>query len=148
MALRPALVSLAFGWALLLGAEIVHADDPAQDTTEPREETDPAALFRGANEALAGNRPSEAIAKLEALADRGVVDAVVSFDRGLAYAARVRAGAEQAGDLGRAAHGFEEARELTHDTALATDATNALAVVRSEIARRRSRSGESIEIEH
>jgi hypothetical protein len=115
---------------------------------EPHEETDPAALFRGANEALTGDRPSEAIAKLEALADRGVVDAVVSYNRGLAYAARVRAGGEQSGDLGRAAHGFEEARELTRDAALAQEATNALTIVRSEIARRRSRSGESIEIEH
>ncbi|MDF2694931.1 MAG: hypothetical protein K0S65_3314, partial [Labilithrix sp.] len=77
------------------------------DEETPQEETDPAALFRGANEALAAGRPGEAIAKFEALADRGVVDAVVSFDRGLAYAARVRAGGEQPGDLGRAAHGFE-----------------------------------------
>jgi hypothetical protein len=118
----------------------------ADDT--PPEETDPATLFQGANEALAAGRPSEAIAKLEALADRGVVDAVVSYNRGLAYAARVRAGAEQAGDLGRAAHAFEEARELTRDASLSKDATSALATVRSEIARRRSRSGESVEIEH
>lgn len=112
------------------------------------EDTDPAALFRSANEALAADRPSEAIAKLEALADRGVVDAVVSYNRGLAYAARVRAGSEQAGDLGRAAHGFEEARELTRDPALAADATSALTIVRSEIARRRSRAGDPVEIEH
>jgi hypothetical protein len=120
----------------------------ARADNTPPEETDPAALFRGANEALAAARPSEAIAKLEALADRGVVDAVVSYNRGLAYAARVRAGAEQAGDLGRAVHAFEEARELTRDAALSKDATSALAAVRSEIARRRSRAGESVEIEH
>jgi hypothetical protein len=118
------------------------------DEDAPHEEMDPATLFRGANEALASGRPGEAIAKLEALADRGVVDAVVSFDRGLAYAARVRAGGEQPGDLGRAAHGFEETRELTTDPGLAADATSALTTVRSEIARRRARSGDSVDIEH
>lgn len=116
--------------------------------TTPGEETDPAALFRAATDALAGERPAEAIAKLEALGDRGVVDAVVSYDRGLAYAGRVRAGAEQPGDLGRAAHGFEEARELSHDRALVADATTALEAVRAEVARRRSRAGDPIELEH
>ncbi len=114
---------------------------------EAGEETDPASLFRAATDALAGDRPVEAIAKLEALGDRGVIDAVVSYDRGLAYAGRVRAGAEQPGDLGRAAHGFEEARELSHDAALIDDATTALAAVRAEVAHRRSRSGDPIELE-
>jgi hypothetical protein len=119
-----------------------------QSEDAPNEAMDPATLFQSATAALAAGRPNEAIAKLEALADRGVVDAVISFDRGIAYSERVRAGAEQPGDLGRAAHGFEETRELTHDPALASDATIALTAVRSEIARRRSRAGESIEIEH
>ena len=114
---------------------------------EAGEETDPASLFRAATDALAGDRPVEAIAKLEALGDRGVIDAVVSYDRGLAYAGRVRAGAEQPGDLGRAAHGFEEARELSHDAALIDDATTALAAVRAEVAHRRSRSGDPIELD-
>ena len=60
----------------------------------------------------------------------------------------MRAGAEQPGDLGRAAHGFEETRELTRDPTLVADATTALAVVRSEVAHRRSRAGESVEIGH
>lgn len=120
-------------------------DDVARET---HEEVEPAALFQRANEALAGGRPSEAIAKLEALADRGVVDPVISFDRGLAYAARVRAGGEQPGDLGRAAHGFEETVELTSDPQLASDAASAVATIRSEVARRRARAGESVEIEH
>lgn len=112
------------------------------------EDTDPTALFRSATDALAGDRPAEAIAKLEALGDRGIIDPVVSYDRGLAYAGRVRAGAEQPGDLGRAAHGFEEARELSHDRALVADATTALAAVRAEVAKRRSRAGDPIEFEH
>ena len=111
-------------------------------------ENDPAALFRAATDALAGDRPAEAIAKLEALGDRGVIDPVVSFDRGLAYAGRIRAGAEQPGDLGRAAHGFEEARELSRDGALVADANAALAAVRAEVARRRSRAGDPIEVEN
>jgi hypothetical protein len=120
----------------------------AQDEARQVDESaDPAVLFKTANEALAGGRPGEAIAKFEALADRGVVDAVVSFDRGLAYTARVRSGGEQAGDLGRAAHGFEETRELTSDSTLATDATSALAIVRSEIARRRAHAGDPVEID-
>lgn len=127
--------------AFVMVASVAQAD-------EADEQLDPAALFRGATEAMAAGKPNEAIAKLEALGDRGVVDAVVSYDRGLAYALRVRAGSEQPGDLGRAAHGFEETRELTSDKHLATDATNALAAVRSEIARRRSRAGEPVEIEH
>lgn len=125
---------------------LVFAATAQADETE--EQLDPAALFRGATDALAAGKPNEAIAKLEALGDRGVVDAVVSYDRGLAYAQRVRAGSEQPGDLGRAAHGFEETRELTSDKHLATDAESALAAVRSEIARRRSRAGEPVEIEH
>jgi hypothetical protein len=114
------------------------ADTPADPATT---------LASGAN-LLASGRPAEAIALLEALSDRGVVDAVLSYDRGLAYAERVRAGAEQPGDLGRAAHGFEEARALTHDAALARDATRALAAVRAEIAKRRSRAGETVDLEH
>jgi len=113
------------------------------------DELDPAALFRAATNALAADRPAEAIARLEALGDRGIVDPVVSYDRGLAYAGRVRSGpgSEQPGDLGRAAHGFEEARELSRDSALVADATTALAAVRAEVARRRSRAGDPIELD-
>lgn len=123
-------------------------DRTADANAGTAEDTDPKALFRAATDALAGDRPAEAIAKLEALGDRGIVDPVVSYDRGLAYAGRVRAGAEQPGDLGRAAHGFEEARELSRDRALVADATTALAAVRAEVAKRRSRAGDPIELEH
>lgn len=112
------------------------------------EDTDPATLFRAATDALTGDRPAEAIALLEALGDRGIVDPVVSYDRGLAYAGRVRAGTEQPGDLGRAAHGFEEARELSRDPALVADASSALAAVRAEVAKRRARAGDPIELDH
>jgi len=111
------------------------------------DDQDPAVIFRSATDALAGDRSTDAIAKFEALGDHGVVDPVASFDRGLAYAKRVRAGAEQSGDLGRAVHGFEEARELSRDPALVADASRALVAIRAEIARRRARAGDPVEIE-
>jgi hypothetical protein len=112
-----------------------------------RADDDPAALFAQATQALKEGRAGDAIASFEALADRGVVDAVASYDRGLAYAARVHIGAEVPGDLGRAAHGFEEARDLSRDPRLTEDATRALTVVRSEVARRRSRAGQPVEVD-
>jgi hypothetical protein len=116
-------------------------------TSPARAEDDPAALFAQATQALKEGRAGDAIASFEALADRGVVDPVASYDRGLAYATRVRIGAEVPGDLGRAAHGFEEARDLSRDSRLTEDATHALTVVRSEVARRRTRAGQPVEVD-
>jgi hypothetical protein len=112
-----------------------------------RADDDPAALFAQATQALKEGRAGDAIASFEALADRGLVDPVASYDRGLAYATRVRIGAEVPGDLGRAAHGFEEARDLSRDARLTDDATHALTVVRSEVARRRTRAGQPVEVD-
>jgi len=112
-----------------------------------RAEDETAALFGSAARALHDGRAGDAIAAFEALADRGVVDPVASYDRGLAYAARVRIGAEAPGDLGRAVHGFEEARDLSGEPTLVDDASRALAVVRGEIARRRLRVGEPVEVD-
>jgi len=108
---------------------------------------DPASVMADGAKALRDGRASDAIATFESLADLGVVDAVASYDRGLAYASRVRVGAEVPGDLGRAAHGFEEARDLTRDPKLDEDATTALTVVRSEVARRRTQAGQSVEVD-
>ncbi len=127
--LAPLLVLVAL-------ASPARADDP-----------DPAALFAAGSAALREGRAGDAIASLEALADRGVVDAAASYDRGLAYAMRVRIGAESPGDLGRAAQGFEEAHDLTRDSKLADDAARALVVVRSEIARRRTQAGVQVEVD-
>ena len=89
--------------------------------------------FTAAVVALRNGRAEDAIAGLESLADRGVVGAGLAYDRGLAYAARVRVGQGLVGDLGRAAHAFEEAlRRDPHDHA----ARVALDEVRREIARR------------
>jgi hypothetical protein len=102
--------------------------------------------FTKATKALEQGKPEIAITELEVLADRGVLDAHASFDRGLAYAERVRLGGAQSGDLGRAVHGFEEARRLSGDAKLTADAERALYAVRAEIARERAR-GEAVELE-
>ncbi len=131
-----AIAGLLFALLLLLSFS-AHAD----------EEPSPAALFATGSRALAEGRAGDAIAAFEALADRGVVDPVASYDRGLAYATRVRLGAELPGDLGRAAQGFEEARELSREPRLVDDASTALAVVRGEVARRRMRAGQPAEVD-
>ncbi|MGA2450726.1 MAG: hypothetical protein ABTD50_18825 [Polyangiaceae bacterium] len=105
------------------------------------------ALLASGVDAIRRGHADDAISSLEALADLGIADPVASFDRGLAYALRVRVGGESPGDLGRAVHGLEEARDLTHSRALAEDASRALSIVRAEIVRRRLRAGESIETE-
>jgi hypothetical protein len=110
-------------------------------------DTDPSALFGAGAKALHDGRAADAITSFESLADQGVVDAAASYDRGLAYATRVHIGAEVPGDLGRAAHGFEEARDLSRDARLAEDAARALGAIHSEVARRRARAGEPAEVD-
>jgi hypothetical protein len=137
-------------WALALAlmvALLIAGSRAFAQATAPEEETGDAALFEAGVRALHDGRPGDAIADFEALADRGVVDAAASYDRGLAYAARVRLGDEIPGDLGRAAHGFEEARDLSNDPRLVDDATRALVAVRSEVARRRVRAGQPVEVD-
>jgi hypothetical protein len=130
--------ALAGAAALTLGA-LARADDGARDEA--------AKLFADGVHALEQQRPTDAVDDFEAVADRGVIDATASYDRGLAYAMRIHMGAEQPGDLGRAAHGFEEARELADDDSLRRDAQTALAAVRSEVARRKARQGSAVDMD-
>ena len=109
--------------------------------------TEPSDGLARAEEHLRAERPSEAIAELEALADMGHVDASISFDRGLAYALRVRRGPATDGDLGRAVLGFEEARALSTRATTVAEADAALTTLRSESAKRRSRGGEAPDVE-
>src|SRR5689334_20845652 len=90
--------------AILSAARSARADDEPQN---------PDRLFERAVTLLEQGAPGEAIPLFEALADLDLRDPVVSLDRGIAYAKRVQIGAEVSGDLGRAAHAFEEARELS-----------------------------------
>jgi hypothetical protein len=141
--------SIALGLAIAIAAATSLSASPAAAQAAPPPPLDdaPPALFAAGTRALQEGRAGDAIAAFEALADRGVVDAAASYDRALAYAARVRLGDEVSGDLGRAAHGFEEARDLSDDARLADDAARALVVVRSEVARRRMRAGQPVEVD-
>jgi hypothetical protein len=130
--------------ACLFGAALALALAAAPALVRADEESD---LVTSGTAALSAGKAAEAITTFEALADRGVVDANMSLDRGLAYALRVRLGADLPGDLGRAAHGFEEARGLSGDPALAAQATRALATIRAEVARRRARTGDAPSLE-
>jgi hypothetical protein len=111
------------------------APAPSGDSVAP---ASPEALFQASADALARGEFGTAIDQLEALSDRGFVHPDASFNRGLAYVARIRANAERPGDLGRAAAAFEEALALRPGD---TDADRALDLVRAEVTRRRSRRG-------
>ncbi len=117
----------------------------AGGTARAADET--ASLFAAGVKALEQSRPQDAVANFEALADRGVTDASASYDRGLAYAMRVRMGAEQPGDLGRAAQGFDEASALAADPTLRENAMRAAAAVRAEVARRKAREGTAVDMD-
>jgi hypothetical protein len=140
---RAALLAVA---AVLLAVPLV-AGAAAGAPPQAGDAADTKQLFDDGVRALQQERPNDAVASFEALADRGVIDAVASYDRGLAYALRVRENAERPGDLGRAAHGFEEARELSSDPRLTADAEAALAAVRAEVGRRKAREGVSVDVE-
>ncbi|MGO8997778.1 MAG: hypothetical protein ACLQVI_31050 [Polyangiaceae bacterium] len=142
--MKRLLSASAVALALLTSVE-ARAVDAAQSAAPADDET--ATIFAAGIKALGDGRPGDAVADFEALGDRGVVDAVVSYDRGLAYGDRVRGRGALPGDLGRAALGFEEARALTRDPALARDATKALGQVRAEVARRRALAGEPVEVD-
>lgn len=116
--------------ALLLALAAL-APGIARAGEQPPEET-----FKQGAEALKKGEYGAAIDTFEALADQGFLHPDASYDRGVAYVMRYRAGAERAGDLGRAAAAFEEALLLhpgDHDADVALD------LVRAEVTRRRAR---------
>jgi len=98
----------------------------------------PETLFREGTNALSEGKYEAAIRHLEAYADRGAPHPDASFNRGLAYVMRVRAGAERPGDLGRAAAAFEETLMLRPSD---REAEHALDLVHAEVARQRARRG-------
>ncbi len=106
-------------------------------------------LFASGVAALHEGRAGDAISAFEALADRGVVDPVVSYDRGLAYAWRVRHRSRgvRRPRAQRRRTASKEARDHSHDRRLDDDATRALTIVRSEVARRRARAGQPVEVD-
>ncbi|MBM4358760.1 MAG: hypothetical protein FJ096_11715 [Deltaproteobacteria bacterium] len=127
--MRAALSWLIFVNLLSL-TQVTLADDDASGGT----------FERGAAALLAG-RHEEAIAELEAHADREAPHPDASYDRGAAYLLRVRSGAERPGDLGRAVAAYEETLLLRPSDA---EARRSLELVRAEIARRRARAGKGV----
>lgn len=119
--------------ALLCLALLLSALPAAAATPEQEYEAALAALGKGAD--------NDAIDRLELLADQGVVSADASLARAAAYLARADGPNAQPGDLGRAAAALSEALLLRPDDA---GAESALETVQSEIARRRSKSRESV----
>lgn len=97
--------------------------------------------FEEGTTALSAGRYQDAIDHLKAYADLAPSHPDASFNRGLAYVTRVRAGAEQPGDLGRAAASFEEVLLMRPGD---DDAAQALELVRGEVARRRSQRGKEV----
>jgi hypothetical protein len=125
--------SWSFTATLLVGlvlCGLATADEPASSET----------LFEEGVQALSRGDHGRAIAVFEALADRGFTHPDVSYNRGMAYLARVRAKQGRPGDLGRAAAGFEEAiLSRPNDEG----ASHAVDLVRAEVARTGKRSGRS-----
>lgn len=112
----------------LLGAGVARAETPEQ-------------AYQAALAALAKGADNEAIDRLELLADQGVVHADASLARAAAYLARAEGPGSRPGDLGRAAAALSEALALRPGD---DRAERALEAVQSEIARRRSKLGESV----
>ncbi len=79
----------------------------------------------------------DAVAELEALADRGYVHPDASYARAYAYVERARSRAKRPGDLGRAVAALEEVQVLRPSS----NVEPALATLRSEISRLRVREG-------
>ena len=98
-------------------------------------------------EALEAGAPSRAIAVAEALADRGLTGASLAYHRGLAYARRIGTSEEAPGDAGQAIAACLEARALGPSADADARIEVALRAVRSQLARRRSSSGEAPAVE-
>lgn len=90
-------------------------------------------LFVVGQQAIEAGRLREAIDVYESLADRGFTHPDASYNRGVAYVARVRAKDEKPGDLGRAAAAFEECLVRRPGD---EGAERALDAVRNEVAKR------------
>jgi hypothetical protein len=126
----------AFGWSCVLLSTLVVAGALVGSAfaDAPKEEFDAAvaALERGAY--------GDAIDHFELLADRGFAHPDASFDRAAAYIGRARSPQKQPGDFGRAAAALAETLAMRPGD---QEAESALDAVRSEIGRRRARTGGS-----
>jgi hypothetical protein len=122
--------SIIFVASIVLCAFPAHAQAPL--------DSDSKTIFNRATTAIEAGAPSEAIAELELLADRGVLQPDVSFNRAVAYIKRAKTARAQSGDLGRAVAALEETIALRPSDA---QAQAVLERVQSELSRERSRRG-------
>jgi hypothetical protein len=107
-------------------------------------EENPEKIVAAAVHAAQAGAFDDAVDRLELLADRGFVHPDASYARAFAYVERARSRAAHPGDLGRAAAALEEYRLLRPgDDAV----DSALETLRSEISRRRARSGNTPVVE-
>jgi hypothetical protein len=97
----------------------------------------PNALLAAAVASVERGAFDEAVDQLELLADSGFVHPDASYARAYVYVERARSRAKRPGDLGRAAAALEESLLLRPDDTV----EQALATLRSEIARLRAREG-------
>lgn len=98
----------------------------------------PLELLKTTSAHLKEERYGEAIREAEAAADRGIIDADLSFNRGLSYLRRAGTSAAEPGDLAQAAAGFAEALELQPGD---PEAARGLEQARLLIAQDRSQTG-------
>ena len=123
------------GAALLAGLILsTSAVAVATESLDPESQS----LFNKATTAIKADAPSEALAALEQIADRGVLHPEASYDRAIAYIKRAHSQRAQSGDLGRAVAALEETLVLRPGDA---EAEATLAAVHAELSRERSRKG-------
>lgn len=121
--------------ATLALAGVAAADDAPVGTNAGG---NPTSEFQAAAAAIGKGAYGEAVDRLELLADRGFVHPDASFNRAVAYLGRARSPQREAGDLGRAAQALSETLALRPSD---TQAEALLDAVRSEIGRKRARTG-------
>ncbi len=117
---RRLVIGLALATSVSLGSGVARADTDEE-------------LFVVGQQAIEAGRLRQAIDVYESLADRGFNHPDASYNRGVAYVARVRAREEKPGDLGRAAAAFEECLLRRPGD---EGAERALEAVRNEVAKR------------
>jgi len=126
---RLGVQSLVLAAGLAFGASTLAETAP---TGEPSSE------FEQATVAIEQGAYGEAVDRLELLADRGFVHPDASYNRAIAYLGRAHSQQRAPGDLGRAAHALAETLALRPSD---TQAETLLDAVRSEIGRKRARTG-------
>jgi hypothetical protein len=115
--------------------------NPAEPETLRAAPVPSAAELEALRTALEGGAFSDAIDRLELWSDQGMLDATLSFDRGVAYLGRAESTAKRASDLGQAVAGFEEALALDPSD---DEARLALGRIREVLSERRAKDAAGV----